>query len=67
MIRVATGFSDGLGAETSVHDNFPRRNEGNAPKAATVELELAMVLRTQHGGDKYSIKPIADLTPSETT
>ena len=65
MIRVATVFSDGLGAETSVHGNLPHRNEGNTPEAATVELELAMVLRTQHGGDEYSMKQIADLTPSE--
>ena len=49
----------------SVHSNFPHRNEGNVPEAATVELELAMVLRPQHGGDEHPMKPIADLTPSE--
>ena len=65
MIRVTTGFSDGWGAETSVHGNFPHRNEGNVPEAATVELELAMVLGTQYGGDEYCMKPIADLTSSE--
>jgi len=65
MMRVTTGFTDGLEAETGVYGSFPNRYEGNAPEAATVDLELAVVLQTQQGGDEHSMKPIADLTPPE--
>ena len=62
-MRVTTGFSDGLEAETGVYGGFPNRNEGNVPEAATVDLELATVLQTQRSVDY--MKPIADLAPPE--
>jgi len=65
MTRVTTGLSDGLGAEAGVYGGFPNRNEGNAPEAATADLELATVLHTQQNGDGNYMKPIADLAPSE--
>jgi len=65
MIRVTTGFSDGLETETGVYGRFPHRKEGNVPKVAAVDLELATVLQTQQDGDEHYMKPIADLTPPE--
>ena len=63
--RIATGFSDGLGAETDVYGSLPNRNEGNVPEAATVDLELAVVLQIQQGGNGHYMRPIADLIQPE--
>ncbi len=65
LTGVATGFPDGLEAETGIHGNLSNRNEGDVPEAATVGLELAVVLRPLHGGDGHHMRPIADLTPPE--
>jgi len=62
--RVTTIFSDGFEAETSISGRLSQRNEGNAPEAATIDLELATVARTRHFDGKY-MKPIADLVPPD--
>jgi len=59
---VTTGFSDGFEVGTSVSGGLSHRNEGDAPEAVTVDLELAIVARTGHIGD---VKPIIDLVPPE--
>ena len=62
---VTTSFSEGFEAGTSVSGGLSQRNEGNAPEAATDDLELAIVARTRHVGDGQYMKPIADLVPPE--
>ena len=49
---VSTNISDGVEAETSVYGDLFDIKEGNVPEAAKVDLELAVVSRTQHGGDE---------------
>ena len=51
--KPTTGISAGLSeAETSVYGSLFDIKEGNVPGAATVDLELAVVSRTQQGGDE---------------
>jgi hypothetical protein len=60
VIRATTDISE---AETDMYGSLSRRSEGNVPEAATVDLELAIVLQTQHGGYEHSMKPTTDLNP----
>ena len=48
---VSTGFSASVGAETNDYGDLFDIKEANVPEAAKVDLELAIVLQTQHGGD----------------
>ena len=49
---VSTGFSAGVGTETSVYGDLFDIKEGNVLEVARVDLELAVVLQTQHDEDE---------------
>jgi len=63
--RLTTGFSFGLGAETSIHGDVTTRNERDIPQAESVEMDIGMELRTRQDEDNDEVKFDVDVIKME--
>jgi len=63
--RLTTGFSVGLGTETSIYGNLTNRNERDIPQEASIDLDVAMELRTRQDVDVDDVKLAPDVVPRD--
>jgi hypothetical protein len=60
--RSTTGFSVGLEAEASTDGDLANRKEGHAE---SVDLDVAMELRSRQDGHEYDVNSAADVIPTD--
>jgi len=53
---ITTGFSFGLGAETSIHSDVTTQNGRDIPQAESVDMEVGMELKTRHDENNDDVK-----------
>ena len=59
------GFSVGLGAKTSIYGDLTNRNERGIPQEESVDLDVAMELRTRQDKDIGDVKLAYDVIPTD--
>jgi len=63
--RLTAGFSVGLGTEPNIYGNLTNRNERDIPHEESVDLDVAMELRTRQDGDIDDMKLAPDVVPRD--
>ena len=58
--QFTTGFSLGLGAETSIYGDLATQNERGIPQAKSTDMDIEMELRTRQDEDAGDIQLDAD-------
>ena len=63
--RLTTGFSFGIGAETSTYSGMTTRNERDIAQAESVDIDVGMELRTRQDEDKDEVKLDVDVITTD--